>query len=374
MRIGVLGGGQLGRMLALAGYPLGLEFVFYDRNPEACAAGLGTLVVGEFDDKAQLSAFAKQVDVVTVEFENIPLSTLEYVAQFVPVYPGPHAVSAAQDRLDEKQLFESLGIPTPEFYTVDDAESLTDIAQRHNDTLVVKSRRFGYDGKGQLVLESPDLAAKAWTALGGVPLIAEQLIEFKREVSVIAARNNSGDVCCYPLTENMHKQGILRRSQVRLHDALQSKAEEYAQSVMRKLDYVGVLAFEFFDCDGRLVANEIAPRVHNSGHWTIEGAATSQFENHLRAILDWPLGDTSVYASCVMYNIIGTQPDIKMLLQVPDSHVHYYGKAPLPGRKLGHVTLRGSTVQNAMAVEDILKGHLESELLTTVVQRRRSAV
>ena len=374
MRVGVLGGGQLGRMLALAGYPLGLEFVFYDRNPEACAAGLGKLVVGEFDDKAKLAAFAKQVDVVTVEFENIPLSTLEYVVQFVPVYPGPHAVSAAQDRLDEKQLFESLGIPTPEFYTVDDAESLADVAQRHNDTLVVKSRRFGYDGKGQLLLESPDLATKAWAALGGVPLIAEQLIEFKREVSIIAARNNNGDVCCYPLTENMHKQGILRRSRVCLHDPLQSKAEEYVQCVMKELNYVGVLAFEFFDCDGRLVANEIAPRVHNSGHWTIEGAATSQFENHLRAILNWPLGDTSVYASCVMYNIIGELPDLKMLLQVPDSHVHCYGKAPLPGRKLGHVTLRGSTVQNAMAVEDILNGHLESEVLTTVVQRRRSAI
>jgi len=374
MRIGVLGGGQLGRMLALAGYQLGLEFVFYDRNPEACVAGLGTLVIGEFDDKTRLAAFAQQVDVVTIEFESIPLVAMEYVAQFAPVYPGPLAVSAAQDRLDEKQLFKSLGIPTPEFYAADDAESLADIAKHHNDTMVVKSRRFGYDGKGQLLLESSDDVAKVWAALGGVPLIVEQRMQFSREVSIIAVRNSSGETGFYPLTKNLHKQGILRRSQVSLHDPLQSKAEEYARCVMKKLNYIGVLGFEFFDCDGRLVANEIAPRVHNSGHWTIEGAVTSQFENHLRAILDWPLGDTSVRASCVMHNIIGEQPDIKMLLQVPDSHVHYYGKAPLPGRKLGHITLWGSTVQNAMAVEDILNGHLESELLTTVVQRRRSAI
>ena len=374
MKIGVLGGGQLGRMLALAGYPLGLEFVFYDHNPEACAGQVGKLVVGEFNDKAQLRAFAHQVDLVTVEFENIPLAALEHVAQFVPVFPGPLAVGATQDRLDEKQLFESLRIPTPEFYAVEDAESLADIATRHNDTLVVKSRRFGYDGKGQLLLDSPELATKAWKALGSVPLIAEQRIQFNREVSIIAVRNRSGEIEFYPLTENLHKQGILRRSQVSLHDPLQSMAEDYAQRVMKELNYVGVLAFEFFDCDGGLVANEIAPRVHNSGHWTIEGAAISQFENHLRAIMDWPLGDTSVRARCVMYNIIGEKPDIKMLLKVPDTHVHYYGKAPRPGRKLGHITLWGSTEQNALAVEDILDGRLESEFLNTVVHRKRPVI
>ena len=374
MKIGVLGGGQLGRMLALAGYPLGLEFVFYDHNPQACAAELGTLVVGEFDDKAQLTAFAKQVDVVTVEFENIPLAALQHVNQYVPVYPDPFAVSAAQDRLNEKQLFESLGIPTPEFNAVEDAESLADIATRHNDTLVVKSRRFGYDGKGQLQLESSDDAAKVWIALGGVPLIAEQHMQFNREVSIIAVRNRSGETGFYPLTENLHKQGILRRSQVSLHDPLQSKAEDYAQRVMKELNYVGVLAFEFFDCDGKLFANEIAPRVHNSEHWTIEGAATSQFENHLRAIMDWPLGDTGVRAHCVMYNIIGEQPDVTMMLKVPDAHVHYYGKAPRPGRKLGHVTLWGSTEQNALAVEDILNGHLDTELVKTILHHKRSLI
>lgn len=354
MRIGVLGAGQLGRMLALAGYPLGLEFVFYDHNPEACAAALGTLVRGEFDDKAQLTAFAQQVDLVTVEFENIPLAALEHVAQFVPVYPSPRAVSAAQDRLDEKQLFRSLGIPTPEFYAVDNAASLTDAMVRHNDTLIAKSRRFGYDGKGQLVLDSAIAASEAWDILGGVPLIAEQRMQFEREVSIIAVRSRSGDTGFYPLTENLHKQGILRRSQVSVHDPLQATAEDYAQRVLRELDYVGVLAFEFFDCNGKLVANEIAPRVHNSGHWTIEGAATSQFENHLRAILDWPLGDTSVRARCVMYNVIGEMPDPASLLKVPDIHLHYYGKEPRPGRKLGHITLWGSTEENAIAVEKML--------------------
>ncbi|KPJ91556.1 MAG: phosphoribosylaminoimidazole carboxylase [Gammaproteobacteria bacterium SG8_15] len=354
MRIGVLGGGQLGRMLALAGYPLGLEFVFYDHNPQACAAALGTLVLGEFDDTEKLTAFAQQVDLVTVEFENIPLAALEHVAQFVPVYPGPRAVSAAQDRLDEKQLFQSLGIPTPEFYTADNAESLADTLASHNETLIVKSRRFGYDGKGQLVLDSATAASKAWETLGGVPLIAEQRMQFQREVSIIVVRSRSGETGFYPLTENLHKQGILRRSQVSVHDPLQAMAEDYAQRVLAELDYVGVLAFEFFDCNGELVANEIAPRVHNSGHWTIEGAATSQFENHLRAILDWPLGDTSVRARCVMYNVIGEMPDPASLLKVPDIHLHYYGKAPRPGRKLGHITLWGSTEENALAVEKML--------------------
>jgi len=354
MKIGVLGGGQLGRMLALAGYPLGLEFVFYDHNPNACAASLGTLVVGEFDDKAQLTAFAQQVDLVTVEFENIPLAALEHVAQFVPVYPSPRAVSAAQDRLDEKQLFRSLGIPTPKFYAVENAASLADAMSLHNDTLIVKSRRFGYDGKGQLILDSAVDAAEAWDKLGGVPLIAEQRMQFKREVSIIAARSRSGETGFYPLTENLHKQGMLRRSQVSIHDPLQAIAEDYAQRVLRDLDYVGVMAFEFFDCNGELVANEIAPRVHNSGHWTIEGAATSQFENHLRAILDWPLGDTSARARCVMYNVVGEMPDPASLLKVPDIHLHYYGKEPRPGRKLGHITLWGSTELNALAVENML--------------------
>ena len=354
MRIGVLGGGQLGRMLALAGYPLGLEFVFYDHNPQACASGLGTFISGEFNDMRRLTELAQQVDVVTVEFENIPVTALEHLAQTIPVYPSPQAVSAAQDRLGEKKLFASLGIQTPDFYAVDSAESLTDASSRHGDTLIVKSRRFGYDGKGQLPLTTASEANGVWTALGGVPLIAEQRIPFHREVSIIAVRSRSGSMGFYPLTENLHKHGMLERSQASIADPLQTLAQDYVQRVMQALDYVGVLAFEFFDCDGELVANEIAPRVHNSGHWTIEGAVTSQFENHLRAILDWPLGMTSTRADCVMYNVIGELPDPAMILNVPGAHLHYYGKAPRPGRKLGHVTLCDPSAEEIRTLESLL--------------------
>lgn len=355
MRIGVLGAGQLGRMLALAGYPLGLDFVFYDHNPRACAAPMGAMVLGEFDDISQLTAFAEQVDIVTVESENIPVAALERVARFVPVYPNPRAVSAAQDRLDEKQLFRSLDIPIPDFYAVDNAGQLADALEHHNDTLITKVRRFGYDGKGQRVLDSKASADEAWKTLGGVPLIAEEHMQFQREVSVIAVRSSSGDTCFYPLTENRHEQGILRCSEVSVHDPLQANAEDYAQRVLHELDYVGVLAFEFFDCNGALVANEIAPRVHNSGHWTIEGSATSQFENHLRAILGWPLGDTGVRGRSTMYNIIGEMPDPASILKIPNAHLHCYGKEPRPGRKLGHITLWGGGEENALAVEQLLR-------------------
>lgn len=363
MKVGVLGAGQLGRMLALAGYPLGLEFVFYDRDPGACAGSVGKLVVGEFDDRQKLTAFAEQVDVVTVEFENIPLAALEHVAQFVPVYPNPDAIKMAQDRLVEKQFLKSLGIPTPDFYKVDNVAELADVVAIHKNGLMLKSRRFGYDGKGQFQLESSQDVAKAWAELGGVPLIAEQRIQFKREVSIIAARNRNGDICFYPLVENLHQHGILKRSQVSLHDKLQTLAQDYACRVLEKLDYVGVIAFEFFDCNGELVANEFAPRVHNSGHWTIEGAATSQFENHLRAILGWPLGDVSTRAECVMFNIIGSVPDIDLILKMPDAHLHFYGKTSKPGRKLGHITLRDSTQQNSLAIEKILNGYRNSDKL-----------
>ena len=367
MRIGVLGGGQLGRMLALAGHSLGLEFVFYDRDPLACAGSVGDLVVGEFDDEVRLTAFAKQVDLVTVEFENIPLAALKHVAQLVPVYPSPDAISTAQDRVVEKQLFKSLGIPTPEFFEVDSALSLSEILNRYNNKFIVKSRRFGYDGKGQMPVDSSSSANDAWDSLGGVPLIAEQYMKFNREVSIIAARNHSGDTCFYPLIENVHENGILKRSKVSLHDPLQSTAEDYVKRVLLELDYVGVIAFEFFDCEGELVANEIAPRVHNSGHWTIEGASVSQFENHLRAILNWPIVDISVRAQCFMYNIIGNLPDVEKLLEIPDLHLHDYGKVPRPGRKIGHLTLWGTTVQNVLTVEELLNGCIKLQLVKSVV-------
>lgn len=355
MKIGILGGGQLGRMLALAGYPLGLEFIFYDQDPQVCAASLGTLVVGDYDDKSKLTEFAQQVDIVTVEFENIPLAALEHVSQQVTVVPNLRAIKAAQDRLHEKHLFTLLGVPTPLYYQVDNVEALADALSTHKDNLIVKSRRLGYDGKGQRILSMPSQVAGIWTALGAVPLIAEQYMRFRREVSLLAVRNRLGEVAYYPLTENRHEQGVLRSSRVTIDDPLQRLAEDYAQRVLTELDYVGVLAFEFFDCDGELVANEIAPRVHNSGHWTIEGGCSSQFENHLRAILDWPLGSTRTRGSCVMYNVIGEMPDPVGLLKTPGVHLHDYGKQPRPGRKLGHITLCEATEMQA-TIEKILVG------------------
>ena len=354
MTIGVLGGGQLGRMLALAGYPLGLQFVFYDRHSEACASGLGQMMVGEFDDTDRLTAFAQQVDVATVEFENIPLTTLEHAAQSVPVYPAPSAFKAAQDRLEEKQLFAALQIPTPAFYVIDDAQQLADAFSGHGDTLMVKSRRFGYDGKGQLPLTTASQAEAVRTKLGGVPLVAEQRMRFTREVSLIAVRSRRGESRYYPLTENVHHNGILITSRVIHGDSLQGLAEDYTRRLMDALDYVGVMAVEFFDCDGTLFANEMAPRVHNSGHWTIEGAVTSQFENHLRAILDWPLGNTSARGDCIMYNLIGEQRHPSQLLRVPGSRLHDYGKIPRPGRKLGHVTLCDPAGEHIEMIQKVL--------------------
>lgn len=356
MRIGVLGAGQLGRMLALAGYPLGLEFLFYDRDADACAGTVGELLVGEFNDVEKLEAFARQVDVVTVEFENIPISALQHVAQFVPVYPSADAIGVAQDRLVEKEFFQSIGIPTARFDAVDNAAELTDILAAHNETLVVKSRRFGYDGKGQMLLDPSSSVPDAWAALGSVPLIAEQHMSFRREVSIIAARNRQGDVRCYPLSVNQHESGILKRTTVAGHDALQARAESHVQRVLTELDYIGVVALEFFDVDGELIINEMAPRVHNTGHWTIEGASASQFENHLRAILGWPLGDTEARAACVMLNIIGNKPDPTPLLKLAGVHLHDYGKEPRPGRKLGHVTICDPSEQTTRSVEDIVAG------------------
>jgi len=351
MKVGILGAGQLGRMLALAGMPLGVDFVLYDSSPDACAANLGKFICAGFDDERQLIEFAKQVDVVTLEWENIPLTVLDTIAPHVPIYPNPRAVQIAQERLNEKTLFTRLGIPTPTYYAIESADELKAAAIQHADHLMIKSRRLGYDGKGQARLSHADDAGDIWTDLGGVPLIAEQFIRFTREVSIIAVRNPDGEVRYYPLAENVHHNGILVQSRAIVNDPLQKTAEDYVTRILNELDYVGVLAFEFFDCDGKLFANEIAPRVHNSGHWSIEGAVTSQFENHVRAILNWPLGNTTTRVDAVMYNLIGAMPDRRQVLQIPGAHLHDYGKAPRPGRKLGHITLCNPTPARMEQIE-----------------------
>ncbi|MEW6210019.1 MAG: 5-(carboxyamino)imidazole ribonucleotide synthase [Acidobacteriota bacterium] len=341
MKIGLLGGGQLGRMLALAGYPLGLRFRTLDLSPDAPAGQLTELMVADFNDIDALKRFAAGLDLVTYEFENVPVDSARFLSERLAVYPPPAALEKAQDRAVEKTFFQSLSIPTPPFATVDSWEEFERAIERIGLPAVLKTRRFGYDGKGQFELRKLEDMAPAWRSLGGVPLILESFVEFEREVSIIAVRSLSGATAFYPLVENHHRAGMLRLSIApapALTPALQSLAEEYALRVMDALSYVGVLAIEFFEREEKLYANEMAPRVHNSGHWTIEGAATSQFENHLRAIMDLPLGSTAALKPSAMINIIGRIPDIRALL-AGGAHLHLYGKSARPNRKLGHVTL-----------------------------------
>lgn len=339
MIIGILGGGQLARMLALAGLPLGFRFVFYDPAPHPCAAPLGEHVQGEFTDRLRLEAFARRVDIVTFEFENIPLECIEFISARTVVHPGPKALAAAQDRLLEKRLFRDIGIPAPTVMDVDSMGALDAAVREIGLPAVLKTRTLGYDGKGQYILREQEDVGKAWQLLGGFSLVLERLVEFDREVSILAVRGASGETACYPLSENVHQAGILRFSRSCPDDPSQAIAEEMAGKVLSRLDYVGVLALEFFQVGETLLANEIAPRVHNSGHWTIEGSETSQFENHIRAIAGLPLGKTSVTGHSAMVNFIGRKPDLARLLTVQGLHVHLYSKSERPGRKVGHATL-----------------------------------
>lgn len=351
MVIGIIGGGQLGRMLALAGYPLGLRFRILEPTSNSPAGMVAEQVVAAYDDRDALIRFAQGLDVVTYEFENVPVAAAHTVAHHCKIYPPAPALAAAQDRFTEKTFFQSLGIPTPPFLPVGSEEELGAAVQQIGLPAVLKTRRFGYDGKGQMVLRTAEDVAAGWRELGGVPLILEGFVPFDREVSVVAVRSRTGELAFYPLPENSHRDGILARSLAPAPDltaALQARAEEYATAVLHALNYVGVLAIELFQVGESLLANEMAPRVHNSGHWTIEGAETSQFENHLRAILGCPLGSTAAVGYSAMLNIIGTLPDTAKILAVPGAHLHLYGKAPRAGRKLGHVTVRADDRETLM--------------------------
>jgi 5-(carboxyamino)imidazole ribonucleotide synthase len=342
MLVGILGGGQLGRMLALAGYPLGLRFRFLDPSPQAPAGQLADLIDGAYEDPDVLRRFLARLDLVTYEFENVPIASAHWLAQRVPVYPPPEALEAAQDRLSEKTLFRNLGIPTPPFAAVESKAELLQSLEEIGCPAFLKTRRFGYDGKGQFLVREPEDAVRAWELLGGVPLLLEGFVPFQREVSILAVRDRQGHTAFYPLVENHHREAMLRLSLAPapgLNAELQSRVEDYARRVLEAVNYVGVLAIEFFQKDGDFLANEMAPRVHNSGHWTIEGAETSQFENHLRAVLGLPLGSTAVPGHSAMVNLIGSIPEREAVLAIPGTHLHLYGKAPRPGRKLGHVTL-----------------------------------
>jgi 5-(carboxyamino)imidazole ribonucleotide synthase len=342
LEIGVLGGGQLGRMLAPAAYALGARVTFLDPAPDAPMKHLAKQVCAAYDDERALEQLARSSDVVTYEFENVPVTSALYAEQFTRVLPPPAALLVSQDRWEEKSFFNGLEIPTPRFARADTHSEFVRALENIGLPAVLKTRRLGYDGKGQFVIRTHKEMDTAWNALDGVPLILEQFIGFAREVSMLAARGQDGACVFYPLVENHHREGILRLSLApapNTNDALQALAQSYAQRVLGALHYVGVLAIEMFQVGDALLANEMAPRVHNSGHWSIEGAVTSQFENHARAILNLPLGSTQTRGHCAMVNFIGELPDMQALLQIPDAHVHLYDKAPRAGRKLGHVTV-----------------------------------
>jgi 5-(carboxyamino)imidazole ribonucleotide synthase len=350
--IGILGGGQLGYMLALAGYPLGLRFRFLDPSPEAPVGRIAPRVTADYADHRALEKFAHGLTLVTYEFENVPVASVRFLAERVPVFPPPAALEAAQDRRSEKQLFQKLEIPTVEFAEVDSSAALDAAVAQIGLPAVLKTCRMGYDGKGQWVLRKAEDVVRAKAEIPGEALLLEKFTPFTREVSLLAVRSTTGETAFYPLVENHHRGGILRLSLApapRLAAALQRAAEDYVRRILEALGYAGVLAIEFFECEGRLLANEMAPRVHNSGHWTIEGAAVSQFENHLRAVLGLPLGSTAAPGVSAMINLIGEVPESAEVLAVPDAHLHLYGKTPRPGRKVGHVTLRAASAQELAA-------------------------
>ena len=350
--VGILGGGQLARMLALSGAPLGLRFRVLDSAPDACAAQCAPMVVGDYRDEDALREFASQIDVATFDFENVPAESAQWLAARVPVFPSPRALATAQDRLAEKTLFRELGIPVPEFAAIATRADLDAAIARIGMPCILKTRRLGYDGKGQFRIKPDDAMANAdaaWTALGAqaetVGLILEAFVPFQRELSVVAVRGRDGQFQAWPLTENWHVDGVLSASLApasvspQLHDT----AIGYARKLADALDYVGVLALELFCRDGQLLANELAPRVHNSGHWTIEGSETSQFQNHLRAVLGLPLGSTRMLGHACMLNWIGAMPEASAVLGEAGGHWHDYGKAARAGRKVGHATLRADS-------------------------------
>jgi len=343
--LGVLGGGQLARMLALAAAPLGVKALAVDSSADACAGQVAPLVVADWTDYAALEAFAARVDVVTFDFENVPAETAHWLAERVAVFPAPQALAVAQDRLAEKTLFRECGLPTPDFITVDTREQLDLALATVGAPAILKTRRLGYDGKGQFRLRELADADAAWAALGVQAskhgLILEAFVPFERELSVLAVRGRDGDFRTWPLTRNWHVDGVLSMSLAPAPDIelLQPRATELARTLAERLGYVGVFALELFVRDGELLGNEMAPRVHNSGHWTIEGAHTSQFENHVRAVLGLPLGDTGARGMSAMFNWIGDLPDTSAVLQAVDAHWHDYGKQARPGRKVGHATV-----------------------------------
>ncbi len=387
--VGILGGGQLARMLALAGAPLGLRFLVLDSAADACAGQFAPLLQADYRDHVALAEFASRIDVATFDFENVPAESAQWLAERVPVFPSPRALAAAQDRLAEKSLFRELGIPVPAFADIATRADLDAAIVAIGTPAILKTRRLGYDGKGQFRIREPGLGTRdsglatapatidaAWAALGAqaptVGLILEAFVPFQRELSVLAVRGRDGEFRHWPLTENWHVHGILSASlaPASVDAALAETAVGYARSIAEALDYVGVFALELFLADGVLLANEMAPRVHNSGHWTIEGAETSQFENHLRAVRGLPLGSTQAIGHSCMLNWIGELPDANAVLAEPCGHWHDYGKSPREGRKVGHATLRADTAQTLIeALRRVARALGREAQVASVIER-----
>jgi 5-(carboxyamino)imidazole ribonucleotide synthase len=341
-RVGIVGGGQLGMMLAEAGTQLGIDCVTLDPAPDSPASRVAPSIVGAYDDEAALAELAAASDVVTYEFENVPVASARFLEGLVPVFPPPSSLEVAQDRLLEKTVFEEVGISVAPFGPVASKEELDEALEVVGVPSVLKTRRLGYDGKGQVRLAHVEDAPDAWRTLGEAPSILELFVPFDRELSILGVRGRDGETRFYPLVENVHRDGILRVSTAPapdVSDELRGMAERHALAVMERLGHAGVLAIELFQVGERLLGNELAPRVHNSGHWTIEGAPTSQFENHLRAICGMGLGPTTPSTYSAMVNLIGSMPDDGSWPQDHPVHVHPYGKHARPGRKLGHVTV-----------------------------------
>ncbi|MDB5592560.1 5-(carboxyamino)imidazole ribonucleotide synthase [Enterovirga sp.] len=341
--LGILGGGQLGRMMAVAAAALGLKTHIFCPDADCPAFDVAAArTVAAYEDEDALSAFAAAVDVCTYEFENVPGRTAEILADRVTLRPNAQALATAQDRLIEKQFVTGLGIATAPFRAVDSEHDLAAALEELGAPAILKTRRFGYDGKGQVRIQPGDRPGEAYAHLGGAPAILEGLVRYSQEISVLAARGPDGAFAAYEPCHNEHRDGILAVTRVPadVPAALEQQAVEAARAIADALDYVGVIAVEMFVVEGGVAVNEIAPRVHNSGHWTIEGAETSQFEQHVRAVCGWPLGATGRRGRVEMRNLIGSEIDTwPAVLAEPGAHLHHYGKLRArPGRKMGHVT------------------------------------
>jgi len=361
MKLGILGGGQLGRMMAMAAKPLEIDCLFWEPAKESCAAPFGEHLCASYDDTQALQYFLEQTDLCTYEFENLPADLVAALQAQHKVYPPLLAIEKSQDRLTEKSFLENLGIEVAPYAAVSSLPELKEAAKELGLPAILKTRRFGYDGKGQAVLRTEQDIETAWNNLNNDNLILEGFVNFQREVSQVAVRNQSGEIRFYALAENEHREGILHSSFARPNDSASEQAQQATAKLLEALDYVGVICVEYFDVNGKLIANEYAPRVHNSGHWTIEGAITSQFENHVRAVCNLPLGDTATQEEVAMLNIIGCYPNAGNIESIGDAYLHSYEKSEKPKRKIGHITLRSKNNEDLNSAFSQAEAYLQNK-------------